>query len=136
MLNPSPTVQRFMTRAPHTIGADETLADAHAVLRAHQIRHLPVVVESRLVGMITLHDLHLIETLPDVNPAEVKVSEAMVSNVFSVSPETPLADVVKAMAEHKYGSAVVMRDQRVLGIFTTVDVCRALGEVLQARTAA
>jgi acetoin utilization protein AcuB len=33
------------------------------------------------------------------------------------------------MAEHKYGSAVVMEGNQVVGIFTTVDACRALAEL-------
>jgi acetoin utilization protein AcuB len=39
------------------------------------------------------------------------------------------------MAEHKYGCVVVMQNEKVVGIFTTVDVCRAFAEMLHGRLA-
>jgi acetoin utilization protein AcuB len=47
-----------------------------------------------------------------------------------VGPRTSLAKVAATMAEHKYGSAVVMEKNRVVGMFTTVDALRALAETL------
>lgn len=128
-----PTIQKYMTTAPHSIGADQTLAHAHAVLREHKIRHLPVLVGGKLVGMVTDRDLRFIETLRDVDPTRVTVEEAMVTDVYAVSPEAALDEVVSEMAQHKYGSVVVMQNQKVVGIFTTVDVCRAFAELLQTR---
>jgi acetoin utilization protein AcuB len=37
------------------------------------------------------------------------------------------------MAEHKYGSAIVVQNGQVVGVFTTVDACRALSELLGTR---
>lgn len=130
-----PMIQKYMTTTPHSIGADQTLAHAHAVMREHKIRHLPVLVGGKLVGMVTDRDLRFIETLRDVDPGKVPVEDAMVTDVYSVSPETPVDEVVREMALHKYGSAVVMQNQKVVGIFTTVDVCNAFAELLQTRLA-
>ncbi len=130
-----PAIQKFMTTTPHSIGADQTLAHAHAVMREHRIRHLPVLVGGKLVGMVTDRDLRFIETLRDVDPAKVTVEDAMVTDVYSVDPETPVDEVVREMAQHKYGSVVVMQNQKVVGIFTTVDVCTALADMLHTRLA-
>ena len=89
----------------------------------------------KLVGMLTDRDLHLVETLKDVDPQKVTVEEAMSTVVYAITPETPLDVVVSTMAEHKYGSAVVMHNEKVVGIFTTVDVCRTLAELLHTRLA-
>jgi len=51
---------------------------------------------------------------------------------FTVSSDASLAEVCAEMAEHKYGCAVVLQRDKVIGIFTTVDACRALGELLRA----
>jgi CBS domain-containing protein len=75
----------------------------------------------------------LLESLRDVDPRRVPVSKAMSRSVYAVQPSALLDEVVLAMAEHKYGCAVVMQDQHVVGILTTVDVCRTLGELLRAR---
>jgi len=130
-----PAIQKFMTTTPHSIGADQTLAQAHAVMREHRIRHLPVLVGGKLVGMVTDRDLRFIETLRDVDPAKVTVEDAMVTDVYSVDPETPVDEVVREMAQHKYGSVVVMQNQKVVGIFTTVDVCTAFADMLHTRLA-
>ncbi len=133
MSKPIPTVQKYMSTNPHSIGREQPLAKAHDVMRENKIRHLPVLDGGRLIGMITLRDLHLVETLKDVDPKKITVEEAMSSTVYSVSPDAPLDDVVAEMAEHKYGSAVVMQNNKVVGIVTTVDVCRALAELLRGR---
>lgn len=128
-----PTIQKYMTTAPHSIGTEQTLAHAHEVLRQHHIRHLPVLEGGQLVGMLTQRDLALVETLKDVDPRNVKVEDAMSTEVYTVSPEAPLDEVVGEMAEKKYGSAVVVSNHKVVGIFTTVDVCSALADLLHSR---
>ena len=50
-------------------------------------------------------------------------------------PEAPLDEVVREMAEHRYGSAVVLANGKVVGMFTTVDACRAFAELLHGRLA-
>ncbi len=128
-----PTIQKYMTTAPHSIGVEQTLAHAHEVLRQHHIRHLPVLEGGKLVGMLTQRDLALVETLKDVDPRNVKVEDAMSTEVYTVSPDAALDEVVGEMAEKKYGSAVVVSNQKVVGIFTTVDVCAALADLLHSR---
>jgi acetoin utilization protein AcuB len=130
-----PTIQKYMTTAPHTIGDDQPMVTAHRLMREHQIRHLPVLHEARIVGILSERDLNLIETLIDVDPRQVKVSEAMTSDPYIVSPEAALDEVVGTMAEKKIGSAVVVQHNKVVGIFTTVDACRAFAELLRTRLA-
>jgi acetoin utilization protein AcuB len=127
------TIEAFMTRSVHTIGTKTVLADAHRMMNDNGIRHLPVLEGGRLVGMLSQRDLHLIETLKDVDPKEVRVEEAMSQDCYTAGPETPLAQVAREMARHKYGSAVILRGAEVLGIFTTTDALRALDTVLSAR---
>lgn len=105
------------------------------MMREHHIRHLPVLRGGQLIGVLSDGDLHLIETLRDVDPDKVLVEDAMTQNPYSVSPEAPLDEVVAQMAEHKYGSVVVMQNHKVVGIFTTVDACRAFAEMLHTRLA-
>lgn len=135
MSKPIPTIQRYMTTSPHSIGVNQTLAQAHHMLQEYGIRHLPVLEGGRLVGLVTDRDLRLVETLPGVDPKSVMVEDAMATSVYSVSPDTPLDQVLESMADHKYGSAVVMQNNKVVGILTTVDVCRAFYEMLHGRLA-
>ncbi|MEY4582656.1 MAG: hypothetical protein RL701_7359 [Pseudomonadota bacterium] len=135
MSKPIPSVQKYMTTTPHTIGADQPLALAHTMLREHKIRHLPVRSGGKLVGMLTERDLALIETLKDVDPRTMTVEQAMSTGVYEVAPDAPLDEVASEMASKKYGSAVVVQNGVLVGILTTVDLCSALSELLRGRLA-
>lgn len=121
-----------MSSSPYTIGADQTLRVAHELMRRHGIRHLPVLRGGIIVGIVSVRDLHLIETLPDVKEDEVTVEEAMSRDVYTVTRNTPLAEVARHMAEHKLGSAVVVEGNTVVGVLTTVDALRALADLLES----
>lgn len=125
-------VDDFMTRSVHTIGAQSPLAEAHRMMNEHAIRHLPVLEGGRLVGVVSMRDLHLIETLKGVDPKEVAVEEAMAQEAYTVPPGTALLEVARTMAMHKYGSAVVARNGNVEGIFTTIDALKALESLLSS----
>jgi acetoin utilization protein AcuB len=125
-------IRNFMTPAPHSIGRDQPLSMAHERMRGWGVRHLPVLDGGKLVGILSQRDALLIETLRDVNPAEVPVEDAMTSDVYIVSPDAPIGEVASAMAEHKYGCAVVMNGTHLAGIFTTTDALRALITLAQS----
>jgi acetoin utilization protein AcuB len=121
-----------MTASPYSIGFDQPCSSAYAALKKHDIRHLPVLQGGALVGVISDRDLYMLETLKDVDTGKLSVEEAMSTAVYAVSPETPLDEVLTTMADRKYGSAVVMNGAQVVGIFTTVDVCRAFADLLKS----
>jgi acetoin utilization protein AcuB len=135
MSKPIPTVRAWMTTSPRAIEADASLNDAHQIMRDEGFRHLPVLEHGRLLGIVSQRDLHLIETLRDVDPDAVTVREAMVSHPYFVEPDAPLDGVVAEMAEHRFGAAVVMEESKVVGMFTTVDALRAFGELLKSGAA-
>jgi acetoin utilization protein AcuB len=57
------------------------------------------------------------------------VEEAMTAFPFTVPPDAPLADVARQMWKHRYGSALVVKDGSLVGIFTRADALRALTEI-------
>jgi acetoin utilization protein AcuB len=119
----------FMSPAPLTIGSAQSLEQAHALMRAHRVRHLPVLRGSKLVGIVSQRDLMLIEALPGVDAREVPVEDAMTTDVYAVAPTTSVSDVANEMADRKLGSAIVRDGERVVGVFTVTDACRALAKL-------
>ena len=112
------------------------MSQAHEMMRAHNIRHLPVLEGGKIVGIVSERDLRLLETLLGHDPENVTVEEAMIEDVYSVRADDPVDTVVETMSLHKYGSAVVLnRRGDVEGIFTTVDALQAFAEVLRRETA-
>ncbi len=124
-----------MSIAPVVVSSDRTLADAHRLMRERRIRHLPVVDHGRLVGIVSQRDLYLLETLKGVDPGTEIVGEAMVRDPYAVPPDAPLEEVAEAMADGKFGCAVVVDRGSVIGLFTTVDALRALASVVRRRRA-
>jgi acetoin utilization protein AcuB len=128
---PIPAVSQLMTAQPFWIERTATLAEAHKLMRAHKIRHLPVLDKGQLVGVVTLRDLHLLETLGEADLETVMVEDAMTEHPFVVTSDTALDEVLDIMADHKYGSVIVMGRGGVEGIFTATDACRAFAEFLR-----
>ncbi len=123
-------LREFMTPSPYTIGEEQTLATAHALMRTHRIRHLPVLRRGKLVGILSERDLLFIQSLPDIDPNRVVVEEAMTERPIALSPATSLEWVAAEMSQLKLGSVVVVEDDEVVGVFTCVDALRALQTLL------
>jgi acetoin utilization protein AcuB len=126
-----PTIREYMTDTPHTVARNRSLASARRMMKDHGVRHLPVLEAGKIVGLLSERDLLLVEALPNVNSTDVRVEEAMVDDVFTASPETPVGEVIETMIVKKLGSVVVVDGERVVGVFTTIDALRALHELLE-----
>jgi acetoin utilization protein AcuB len=122
-----------MTSCPLTVAPTSSLSKAVRVMRDNQVRHLPVVDGGRVAGILSQRDVLIMESLPGVNPTEVRVEEAMVRDVFTAGPETPIGEVVETMIDRKIGSTIVCEGDHVLGVFTTIDALRALHDRLARR---
>lgn len=122
------TIAEFMTKNPHSIGVEQTLSVAQVLMRKRHIRHLPVLHGGRLVGLLSLRDIHLVETLSDVDPDKVTVEDAMSSDVYQVPSTAPLTQVAGEMAKRKLGSAVVVDNGKIVGLFTTTDALSVLAQ--------
>lgn len=125
-----PLVKYWMSPALHSIGKDQPLAVAHKLMDEHGIRHLPVLEDGKIVGLLSQRDLYYLETVAGVDPEQERVEEGMSQDVYCVAPEAPLHEVVAEMMTHKYGCAVVIQSTKAVGIFTTTDALRLLVECL------
>lgn len=129
---PIARVREFMTTCPETIEADACVSDARTRMAELKIRHLPVVRDGKLVGIISDRDVNLAESLLVDEPPRAKpvlVTEAMTEVVFTCGPNAHLHAVAGAMACDKHGSAVVVDPEhplKILGVFTTTDALHAL----------
>lgn len=131
-----PAISRHMTKAPITIERTTTLGDAHRMMREHRVRHLPVVSDGKLVGLVSQRDLYLLETIAELDLEGISVEEAMTERPYIVTGDTALDEVLEIMTEQKYGSCIVVGRGGIEGIFTTTDACRVLAGFLQRAAAA
>lgn len=129
----TPTIKTAMTAFPYSVDIKAPIDEAQAFMREHKIRHLPVTEDGVLIGVVTDRDIKLLLG-PDFDypePKELRVADAMVEETYVVDLNTPLVEVVKHMAEHRVGSALVTRKGKLAGVFTSTDACRAFAEVLE-----
>ncbi|MFZ5444404.1 MAG: CBS domain-containing protein [Myxococcota bacterium] len=121
-------VQDVMTPSPKTIEVTQSLAEARRLMKKIGARHLPVVDDGELVGVLSERDVALLATHAE---EDVAVGEAMSRAPWTVTPTTPVEVAARHMARRKLGSAVVVDDEeKVVGIFTSTDGLRTLAELL------
>jgi len=132
----------LMTSDPLTVTPQASIAEAWDVMRELAVRHVPVVDDGVLVGMLSDRDLaqvNIARVLRDEGAdalreeLETSIVEIMVSDVISVEPETDVSEVISLLLEHKIGALPVVEPgtREVLGIISYVDVLRALQDLLE-----
>jgi len=134
------SVADLMTADVVTLTEDETLAHAQRCMARGRIRHLPVVREDALVGLVTHRDLLAasFSIFAEVDASEqrrvfdtVPVVEAMHRDVVTVSPDLSVSKAARILLENKYGCLPVVNDeQRLLGIVTEADFLRLTVQLL------
>jgi acetoin utilization protein AcuB len=129
---PAPKLKNVMTPFPYSVDAEAPVDEAMQRMRQHKIRHLPVTEKGALKSMVSDRDIKLVLGPDFANPdrSELKVRDAMVDECYIVELDTPLHVVVRHMAEHRLGSAIVTRKGKLAGVFTVTDACRAFAAYL------
>ncbi len=125
---PAATVADYMSHSLHSLEPAHSMAAARRLMRRHKIRHLPILENGELKGVVSQRDLYFVDSLDDTDPADVTVGEAMTEDVLAVAPSTPVAEVARQMAEERAGSVIVIKDGKAIGIFTTMDALQVLAE--------
>lgn len=128
-----PQIRSVMTAFPYSIDAEASLTEAQVMMGEHNVRHLPVTDGDALVGVVSDRDLkNSLDPALGVPPLR-KVREIMVSDAYVVGSHEPLDNVLLTMADRRIGCALVTKDERLAGIFTTTDATRLLGELYRSQ---
>jgi CBS domain-containing protein len=119
-----PAFEAVMSRDVVVIAPDRSAREAYELSRSKGIRHLPVVHDGWLVGIVSDRDL-----LPVIARDEGelrKVEELATMDFMAVAPETPLSQVAENMLQNGYHALPVLVGGALKGIVTSVDVLRTL----------
>jgi acetoin utilization protein AcuB len=124
-------VSDSMAREIVTLSPDETAATALALCRERRIRHLPILQEGRLVGIVSDRDLR--SSTPAFGDQEraaalqrVLVEDVMAREVLTADPDDPIEQAANTMRERKIGCLPVLEGGELVGIITASDVMEAL----------
>lgn len=133
--SPIPPIAAVMTPLPLSIALDARVVEAREPMAEHDIRHLPVTEDGRLVGVISQRDIALALD-PELDlpfHEELRVATVCSHDAYLVEPDAPLDGVVAELARRRIGSALVARRGLLLGILTATDACRLLADALNGR---
>lgn len=121
-----------MTPFPFSIEAAELLADARSMMEKHDFRHLPVMRQGELVGVVS--DRAAREALERSGPEaeRLTVETATELEALVVDLGARLDTVALEMAKRHVSAALVVKEGRLAGIFTATDACRCLGRYLRS----
>jgi len=135
-------VSEWMTPAPITVAPSAPIPKVQELMVHRRIRHLPVIEDGRLVGIITDRDVRTVQPSPassltvrEMNYLleRLTVRAVMSRPVLTVGPHESLAVALRLMLENRIGGLPVVDGERVLGILTAVDLLRAFSTTLDVQ---
>jgi len=121
-------VNKIMSDSPVTITPDKRVGQALKLMQKHNIRHLPVVKDERLVGWITSRDLR--EVLLASMLEKITVEDVMLKSPITVTPETQVEEAARLVHEHKIGGMPVLDSGKLVGVITLMDLISAFLSML------
>jgi acetoin utilization protein AcuB len=128
-------MQDWMKQKVLTLGPEASAFEALRLCRERRIRHIPVVKDERLVGIISDRDLR--DASPPLGDPdrvstmkEIRLEDVMTREVITTHPEDTIVHAAREMYERQIESLPVVDEEKLLGIVTSSDVMRALIAVI------
>lgn len=133
-------VSTIMTTDIIALNRDDDLETAEILFKRHKIRHIPVVKEGVILGMLSYTDLLRISFADavDEDADEVDslvynmftIEQVMAKNVISVSSDTTIKEVAEILSKREFHAIPVVDKGRLVGIVTTTDLINYLLKLL------
>lgn len=126
-------VRDLMTPDPITVTPECSVAEALIMMEQSRIRHLLVVTDGFLVGIVTDRDIRLNLPSPatslsvwEVNYLlrQLTVQQVMTKRVVTTDPDISVREAARVLLERKIGALPVLEGRRLVGILTETDVLR------------
>jgi acetoin utilization protein AcuB len=133
---PQPTIESVMTPYPYSVELDAHAASAKTLMAQFNVRHLPVTQGGAVIGVVSELAIQQAAKLGwDVSlGGSARVGDIFDKSVYTVTTDELLVNVLAAMAEKKFDTTVVLKNNKLAGIFTATDACRRYAELLRTQT--
>lgn len=129
-------VSTIMTEKVITVNKTDDLEKAEHLFKHHHIRHIPVVENDRVVGMLSYTDIQRLSFADITNEAEgdvdamvynmFSINQIMKRNVVSVSPTNSIKEIAEIFIMREFHALPVVENNKLVGIVTTTDLIRYL----------
>ena len=131
-------VTKIMTDNPVTITLQDSLIDAQKIMEDRKIRHLPVVDNKEIIGMVSYTDLMRVNFVDNYSKGNenvtttlysvLSIEQVMVENLVTVSTETTIREAAEILSEKEFHALPVVDHNGLAGILTTTDLIKYLLE--------
>lgn len=129
-------ISEIMSRELITLKPTQSLYDAESLFKKHKIRHIPVVEEGRIVGIVSYSDLLRISFADMIDDDEGEVTsvvydmytipQIMAKTPLTVTSETTVKEVAEILSKQSFHSIPVLENEKLVGIVTTTDLIKYL----------
>ena len=135
-------MKEYMNTNVITVNSDTLIHDAEKIMRDHGIRRLPVVDKGKLIGVVTKDRIREATTTPATSLgvwelnyllAKMKVKDVMVTELYTINPDTPLEKAITEAQDQGIGTLLVVEKNdpsRLVGIATTTDLYKITASIL------
>ncbi len=135
------TVEKVMTRAPHTIEANRSVGAVLGLMREFGISHVPVLDNGKLAGMVSIEDIlksiywpQKHQTTGDIvgeklETLGIAVKGIMASPVVTVEGKASLRNAEVLMHKQDVDCLCIVVGDRLMGIVTRLDFLEQISQV-------
>lgn len=125
-------VSKIMTKNVITLKLSDDLYKAERLFKKNHIRHIPVVEDEHIIGILSLSDLQRISFLDSYDSDEIKIDntiynmlsieQLMVKNPIKVNSSITIKSVVEILSKNEFHALPVIENDILVGIVTTTDI--------------
>jgi len=129
-------VSNIMTTNLITLDVKESLDKAEHLFKKYKIRHIPVIENEKIIGMISLNDILRISFADGAYREEENISSSiyemftlrqlMIGNLETVSPDATIKQVAELLVKREFHSLPVVENGKLKGMVTTTDLIKYL----------
>lgn len=107
-----------------TVSPEDSVFDAIKIMNDKAVGALPVVLNEKLVGMISERDYARKVILENRSSKETAVKDIMTARVFHIVPNQKVEECMAIMTEHHIRHLPVIDGKKLIGIISVGDVVK------------
>jgi len=124
-----------MTKNVVKLNLSDDLTKAEMLFKKHHIRHIPVVYNNKIVGMLSYTDLLRIsfaDAIDDENDVDTTVynmftvEQVMAKKLVSIAPDATIKEAAQILTTKEFHALPVCEGDLLVGIITTTDLIKYL----------
>ena len=135
-------VSEIMTTKLHTLTPSASIADAGDLFDTHKSHHIPVAIDGKLVGIVSMSDYlffrrgfldnHEDEKLEQIRMNNYELTHIMTKGLATLESTSRINVALEIFKENIFHAIPVVDDDVLVGIITTHDIISNLAADNQA----